>query len=82
MSGDHAGSGLFSSAMTEDFSAVLGPPLQNPLMHLTEAWLAAREATGDPVFDRRLEKLAAAFAQAFVHRGNRLHRRIADRQRQ
>ena len=58
---------LFSSAMTQDFSAVLGPPLQNPLMHLTEAWLAAREATADPVFDRRLERLAAAFAKAFVH---------------
>lgn len=60
-------SGLFSSAMTQDFSAVLGPPLQNPLMHLTEAWLAAREATADPRFDRRLEKLSAAFAQTFVH---------------
>ena len=59
--------GLFSSAMTEDFSTVLGPPLQNPLMHLTEAWLAARETTKDPVFDRRLEKLATAFARAFVH---------------
>ena len=59
--------GLFSSAMTEDFSTVLGPPLQNPLMHLTEAWLAARETTADPVFDRRLEKLATAFARAFVH---------------
>jgi mannose/cellobiose epimerase-like protein (N-acyl-D-glucosamine 2-epimerase family) len=61
------GGGLFSSAMTEDFSTVLGPPLQNPLMHLTEAWLAARETTGDVIFDRRLEKLAAAFARAFVH---------------
>ena len=61
------GGGLFSSAMTEDFSTVLGPPLQNPLMHLTEAWLAARDATADPLFDHRLEKLAAAFAQAFVH---------------
>jgi mannose/cellobiose epimerase-like protein (N-acyl-D-glucosamine 2-epimerase family) len=59
--------GLFSSAMTEDFSTALGPPLQNPLMHLIEAWLAAREATGDVIFDRRLEKLATAFAQAFVH---------------
>src|SRR5476649_176347 len=37
ISGVDAGSGvggLFSSAMTEDFSAALGPPLQNPLMHL------------------------------------------------
>ena len=65
--GGGGGGGLFSSAMAEDFSTVLGPPLQNPLMHLTEAWLAAREATADPRFDRRLEKLAAAFARAFVH---------------
>ena len=59
--------GLFSSATTEDFSTALGTPLQNPLMHLTEAWLAAREATGAAVFDRRLEKLAAAVAGTFVH---------------
>jgi mannose-6-phosphate isomerase len=59
--------GLFQSAMTEDFSTALGSPLQNPLMHLTEAWLAARDATGFAVFDHRLEKLAAAVSSAFVH---------------
>lgn len=59
---------LFHSAMAEDFSAALGSPLQNPLMHLTEAWLAARETTGDAVFDHRLEKLAAGVSDAFVHR--------------
>jgi mannose-6-phosphate isomerase len=67
MGSDDADGGLFSSAMTEDFSTALGTPLQNPLMHLTEAWLAARETTGDTVFDNRLEKLAAAVARAFVH---------------
>jgi mannose/cellobiose epimerase-like protein (N-acyl-D-glucosamine 2-epimerase family) len=59
---------LFHSAMSEDFSAALGTPLQNPLMHLTEAWLAARETTGNTLFDQRLEKLAAALARTFVHR--------------
>jgi len=59
---------LFSTAMSEDFSTVLATPTQNPLMHLTEAWLAARETTSDLVFDRRLEKLAAAVMEAFVHR--------------
>lgn len=59
---------LFQSAMTEDFSTASGSALQNPLMHLTEAWLAARETTGDAVFDRRLNKLAVALARAFVHR--------------
>jgi mannose/cellobiose epimerase-like protein (N-acyl-D-glucosamine 2-epimerase family) len=61
-------SGLLHAVISEDFATVIGTPLQNPLMHLTEAWLAARETTGDTVFDRRLEKLAAAIAQAFVHR--------------
>jgi mannose/cellobiose epimerase-like protein (N-acyl-D-glucosamine 2-epimerase family) len=58
---------LFHSAMAEDFSAPLSAPLQNPLMHLTEAWLAARLTTDSAVFDSRLEKLAAAVSSAFVH---------------
>ena len=37
-------------------------------MHLTEAWLAAREATGDAAYDRRLEALARAMSRGtFVH---------------
>src|ERR1700709_1903085 len=32
---------LLSSVMSEDFGDVLATPAQNPLMHLTEAWLAA-----------------------------------------
>lgn len=59
---------LFSTAMSEDFSTALSGPTQNPLMHLTEAWLAARETTADSVFDRRLEKLAAGVMQTFVDR--------------
>ena len=58
---------LFHAAMSEDFSVSLNSPLQNPLMHLTEAWLAARQTTGFAVFDHRLEKLGAAVARAFVH---------------
>jgi mannose/cellobiose epimerase-like protein (N-acyl-D-glucosamine 2-epimerase family) len=76
--GAHAGShvrshaagdlrGLFNAALNADFSTVTGAPLQNPLMHLTEAWLAARQATGDAAFDTALERLCNAVARAFVH---------------
>jgi mannose/cellobiose epimerase-like protein (N-acyl-D-glucosamine 2-epimerase family) len=61
-----AGASL-NAVMSEDFATVLGTPLQNPLMHLTEAWLAALDATGDALFDRRLEQLATRIARDFVH---------------
>lgn len=61
------GGGL-NAVLSEDFADVLETPLQNPLMHLTEAWLAAREATGDALYDQRLEALARYVARTFVHR--------------
>ncbi|PLZ00880.1 N-acylglucosamine 2-epimerase [Burkholderia sp. WAC0059] len=59
--------GLFSAALPADFAAVPGMPLQNPLMHLTEAWLAAREATGDAAFDTAIAQLAEGIARTFLH---------------
>ncbi|BAN26069.1 AGE family epimerase/isomerase [Caballeronia insecticola] len=61
------GGDLLNAALAEDFGATLETPLQNPLMHLAEAWLAAREATGDAAYDRRLTLLARSVANAFVH---------------
>ncbi|MFM0341084.1 AGE family epimerase/isomerase [Paraburkholderia fungorum] len=58
---------LFNAAYAADFATVTGTPIQNPLMHLTEAWLAAREATGDHAFDAALSRLADAIARHFVH---------------
>ncbi len=58
---------LFNAALTADFAEVPGTPVQNPLMHLTEAWLAAREATRDNAFDAALRRLAGAVARHFVH---------------
>ncbi len=58
---------LLNAALAEDFGARHESPLQNPLMHLAEAWLAARDATGDGIFDTRLEALAQAVAETFVH---------------
>ena len=59
--------GLFNAGLDADFSTVTGTPVQNPLMHLTEAWLAAREATQDRAFDSALRKLADAIERTFVH---------------
>jgi mannose/cellobiose epimerase-like protein (N-acyl-D-glucosamine 2-epimerase family) len=58
---------LFNAAMSADFSEVTGTPIQNPLMHLTEAWLAASDVTRDNVFGAALRRLAGAIAQYFVH---------------
>jgi mannose-6-phosphate isomerase len=62
-----AADGLFNAAMDASFGTVKTTPIQNPLMHLTEAWLAAREATQDSAFDTALRKLADAIARTFVH---------------
>ena len=58
---------LLNAALDATFSMVTGTPVQNPLMHLTEAWLAARAATGDGAFDTALLKLAGAIERTFVH---------------
>jgi mannose/cellobiose epimerase-like protein (N-acyl-D-glucosamine 2-epimerase family) len=62
-----SGGDLLNAVLAEDFGATLETPLQNPLMHLAEAWLAAREATGDAAYDKRLAQLVRSVADAFVH---------------
>lgn len=62
-----ATSGLLHAALDEDFATVRSSALQNPLMHLTEAYLEASETTGDAAFDTALAKLADAVAGTFVH---------------
>jgi len=59
--------GLFNASLDASFANVTGTPVQNPLMHLTEAWLAAREATGDAAFDTALTRLIEAVARTFLH---------------
>ncbi|EHP37858.1 phosphomannose isomerase, partial [Cupriavidus basilensis OR16] len=60
------GNGLYHAALTQDFSPVAGPLQQNPVMHLTEAYLAAYEATGERFYAQRLAGIAAAVLAAFV----------------
>ncbi|WP_395062571.1 AGE family epimerase/isomerase [Paraburkholderia silvatlantica] len=59
--------GLLNAALDASFASVAGGPLQNPLMHLTEAWLAASEATGDSAFDTAITGLVEALARGFLH---------------
>ncbi|HTH62915.1 MAG TPA: AGE family epimerase/isomerase [Paraburkholderia sp.] len=59
--------GLFHASLDAGFGHVTGTPLQNPLMHLTEAWLAARDATGDAAYDTALTRLVEAVARTFLH---------------
>ncbi len=58
---------LFNAALTADFTNVTGTPIQNPLMHLTEAWLAAREATPTTLSTPRCGASPAPSARHFVH---------------
>jgi len=62
-----ATNGLLHAALDVRFSAPQSGPLQNPLIHLTEAYLAAYEATGETAFATALARLAEAVAGAFVH---------------
>jgi len=59
------GSGLYHAALAEDFTPNSGV-LQNPVMHLTEAYLAALDATGDIWFSDRLRGLAEVVHARFV----------------
>jgi mannose-6-phosphate isomerase len=62
-----ASNGLFNAALDAGFAHVSGTPVQNPLMHLTEAWLAARDATGDAAYDTAITRLVEAVARTFLH---------------
>lgn len=60
------GAGLYHAALTADFADSGAGVLQNPVMHLTEAYLAALDATGDRWFETRLQALARAVHVTFV----------------
>ncbi|MDR3380316.1 AGE family epimerase/isomerase [Cupriavidus basilensis] len=58
--------GLYHAALAQDFRPLGGPPQQNPIMHLTEAYLAAFEVTGERRYADRLAGIAAAVLATFV----------------
>ncbi len=63
-----APAGLYWAQVKPDWSAPVQDVQQNPVMHLTEAYLAARGATGDPDFTTALQRILTGVASAFLHR--------------
>jgi mannose-6-phosphate isomerase len=54
------------AALDASFTTPRAGPLQNPLMHLTEAYLMALDATDDTRFDTALDRLLPRIAACFV----------------
>ncbi|WMD23707.1 AGE family epimerase/isomerase [Achromobacter seleniivolatilans] len=59
--------GLYYAALSADFGSPLRPPAQNPMMHLTEAYLAAAQVAEPALYAQHLRSLAQAISQFFVH---------------
>ncbi|MBO4122870.1 AGE family epimerase/isomerase [Cupriavidus gilardii] len=62
--------GLYHAALARDFTVERDAVLQNPVMHLTEAYLAAFEATGDDWYAQRLREIARQVQRTFVDPAN------------
>ena len=60
------GDGLYESVLDEDWSSLGAGPLQNPLMHLAEAFLATLEVREDASTLAALDALADAMQRRFV----------------
>ncbi|MDH0735537.1 AGE family epimerase/isomerase [Achromobacter spanius] len=59
--------GLYHAALSADLLHPLKAPAQNPMMHLTEAYLAAAQVAEPALFSQRLRALAQGVSQFFVH---------------
>ncbi|CAG9176640.1 Cellobiose 2-epimerase [Cupriavidus pinatubonensis] len=64
------GTGLYHAALSEFFKDKGAGLQQNPIMHLTEAYLAALDATDDEWYAERLREIAAAVHGRFVDPAN------------
>ncbi|SDG82662.1 AGE family epimerase/isomerase [Pseudomonas abietaniphila] len=60
------GDGLYESVLAEDWSSLDAGPLQNPLMHLAEAFLATLDVREDADTLAALDNLAEAMQRRFV----------------
>ncbi|HEY0285855.1 MAG TPA: AGE family epimerase/isomerase [Pseudomonas sp.] len=60
------GDGLYDAVLAEDWSSLGAGPLQNPLMHLAEAFLATLQVREDPETLAALAALVAGMQQRFV----------------
>ncbi len=59
--------GLYHAALSSDWQTPLRLPAQNPMMHLTEAYLAAAQVAEPALFAQHLRSLAQGVSQFFVH---------------
>ncbi|MCU1763775.1 AGE family epimerase/isomerase [Pseudomonas sp. 14P_8.1_Bac3] len=60
------GDGLYEACLERDWSSLDSGPLQNPLMHLAEAFLATLAAREDITVQHTLVELCTAMQQRFV----------------
>lgn len=58
--------GRYHAALSHDWSEALRGPAQNPMMHLTEAYLAAAQVAEPALFAARLRDLAQVMSQVFL----------------
>lgn len=60
------GNGLYEASLAQDWSSLGSGPLQNPLMHLAEAFLATLSVREDPTVQSALLALTDAMQQHFI----------------
>jgi mannose-6-phosphate isomerase len=60
------GDGLYEASLARDWSSLGSGPLQNPLMHLAEAFLATLSVRADIAVERALIELCTAMQRGFV----------------
>ncbi|MHC2145933.1 AGE family epimerase/isomerase [Pseudomonas sp. 210_17 TE3656] len=58
--------GLYEACLDEDWSDLGSGPLQNPLMHLTEAFLATLSVRDDKAVQNAMQALAEAMQEHFI----------------
>ena len=59
--------GCYHAAMSADWSRATAGPAQNPMMHLTEAYLAASRVAEPAWFAQTLRNIAQSVAETFLH---------------
>jgi mannose/cellobiose epimerase-like protein (N-acyl-D-glucosamine 2-epimerase family) len=62
--------GLYVAALGKDFVGINSRAVQNPIMHLTEAYLSAYRIDGDLRHQRRLQEIGANIIDRFVDKSN------------
>jgi len=60
------GDGLYEASLDRDWSSLNSGPLQNPLMHLAEAFLATLSVREDTVVQRALVELCTGMQKRFI----------------